>query len=87
MADKKDMSQLLSVLVRLCQDYGAMKYVLQHYGPEKWRSLVSDWKSQPGLVNPVSHLFDEMNERLQSDQPDAALFESLIESLNQMTLL
>lgn len=87
MADKKGMSDLLGVLERMCRDYRAMEYLLDHYHPEgdQWIRHLRD--SRTAVESQVAHLFDEVRGILQSDQPDAALFDSLIKTLSEVTLL
>jgi hypothetical protein len=88
MVGKKDMNELLSSLERILLEYQGMKYILNHPPvAERWRSSLNDYRRAPEFAHLSQHTFDEVRDSLQSDQPDAFVFASLTEVLNQATTL
>lgn len=84
MANKKDMNDLLDSIERLCLQFQGMKYILEHYGPDRWRSFLSDYQLQSGFQRQVYNLFDEIRGKLQLDAPDVAT--ALVHILDSLTL-
>lgn len=87
MADKTGMSDLLQVLERLCLDYLAMEYLLDHYHPDGIGWIRHLDGSRGANKSRVAHLFDEVRDSPQSGQPDVPPYRSLINALNKVTLL
>jgi hypothetical protein len=87
MVGKKDINDPLSSLERILLEYQGMEYILNHPPiAERWRSSLNDYRRAPEFVH-IQHTFDEVRDSLQSDQPDAFVFASLTEVLNQATTL
>jgi len=91
MADKKDMFDLLQTLERLCMDYQAMRYFLDHPpNDEHWRRLLNNYRNVPAFSSQIQHMFDAVRDKFQSEKRDPfapIVLSSLIESLNQITIL
>jgi len=88
MACKQGISNLLLVLNRLCSEYDAMKYVLEHPPIEEhWRASTSNYLKAPKVHLGAKQRLDEWRESLRSVQSDDAIFKYLVERLNQTTLL
>lgn len=87
MVDKKDMNDLLPCLERLCIDYRAMEYILDHYHPDgpHWRKHLSG--SQRASRTRVEDQFREMRDKIRSARPDEQLLDLLLKALDNTTLL
>jgi hypothetical protein len=87
MVDKKDMDTLLPVLDRICTDYRAFVYLLDHYHPEgsEWRRHLAD--SRKAVANRIRPQFDALHDSLQSDPPNTDFLSLLIETLEGITHL
>ena len=87
MVGKTDMDSLLPVLDRICMDYRAFVYLLDHYHPEGsgWRKHLGD--SRKAVANYTNAQFRAIRDSLQSGQPNADFLTPLIQALNEITHL
>ncbi len=83
--DKKGMNDLLASLERVCTEYQGMKYILDHPPvAELWRPQLAHYRNAPEFARLGQHRFDELRDRLLSDAPDPAVFESLKSILDRI---
>ena len=87
MVDRTDMDSLLPVLNRICTDYRAFVYLLDHHHPEGvgWRKHLGG--SRKAVSNRVQGDFDALLDSLQSGQSNPDFLSLLIETLNGITHL
>jgi hypothetical protein len=82
MADKTDMGKILPILERLCMEHRVMRTLLSE-DRGVWTATAVQMTKQAKHIDAIRTQFRELNESLQSDQPDAELVQKLLEALNK----
>ncbi len=85
MVDKTDMESLLVALEILSNDYQGYRAIAKDSNEGAWPAVL-------GLMNQyrkdnssrVRHLFDEVRELVQTDQPESIVFHSLVEAIHKV---